>query len=266
MNKIVILCIGIVLPITLCIEIMLPVISAHADNQNPDPTYLVKAALKHWRGDSSYTEVSMTVHRPDWQRSMTMVAWTQGKEKSLVRFTEPPVDSGNATLKKDKDLWVYNPKINQIIKLPFSMMSQNWMGSDFSYNDLAKSDQVVYDYTHKLGPTESKDGHKIYTVICIPKPSSPVVWGKQVLKIRDDMVLVSEVFYDQDMKPVRRLDATKIDMLGGRQYPVTMRMQKVGSPGKWTQLNYSVGIFNLKLPQYLFTLSNLRNPRPWNAK
>lgn len=248
------------------IGIILPAISAHADHQNPDPTYLVESALKHWRGNSSYTEVSMTVHRPDWQRSMTMVAWTEGKEKSLVRFTEPPIDSGNATLKKGKDLWVYNPKINQIIKLPFSMMSQNWMGSDFSYNDLAKSDQVVYDYTHKLGKIENKGGHQIYTVICIPKPNSPVVWGKQVLRIRDDMVLLSEIFYDQDMKPVRRLDSLKIGILGGRQYPVIMRMEKVESPGKWTKLNYSVGIFNIKLPSYLFTLSNLRNPRPWNAK
>ena len=32
------------------------------------------------------------------------------------------------------------------MKIPFSMMASSWMGSDFSYNDLAKSDQLVVDF------------------------------------------------------------------------------------------------------------------------
>jgi outer membrane lipoprotein-sorting protein len=231
----------------------------------PNPTALVKEALHHWRGDSSYTEVTMTIHRPDWQRRMEMIAWTKGRDDSLVRFTAPQGDAGNATLKLGQALWVYNPKLNQVIKLPFSMMAQNWMGSDFSYNDLAKSNQVVTDYTHTLAGSEQAAGHTVYTVVCMPRPSAPVIWGKQVLKIRDDGVLVEESFYDQDMKPVRRLETTKIGPLGGRPYPVTMRMVEVDKPGRWTQLHYTKGAFDLNLPAYLMTLSNLRNPRPWSA-
>lgn len=232
---------------------------------SPDPTALLKAAIHHWRGDSSYTEVAMTVHRPDWQRSQVMVAWTQGDADSLVRFTYPPGDAGNATLKLGQTLWLYNPKLNQVIKLPYSMMGQNWMGSDFSYNDFAKSDQVVTDYVHSLGPIEQQAGHQIYTVECLPKPDAAVVWGKQTVKIRDDEVLIEEVFYDQDMKPVRKLETTKIAALGGRPYPVEMRMSASDKPGQWTEMRYTKGIFNLALPGYLFTLSNLRNPRHWSA-
>ncbi len=231
----------------------------------PDPTALTKAAIHHWRGDSSYTEVTMTVRRPDWERSMKLIAWTKGNKKSLVRFTAPPGDAGNATLKLGEGLWLFNPKLNQVIKLPFSMMAQKWMGSDFSYNDLAKSEQIVTDYTHTLGPVEEKDGHKVYTVICMPKPDAPIVWGKQVLKIRDDNVLLEETFYDQDMKPVRRMRSMKVAPLGGRPYPVTMRMDELTETGKWTEIHYTKGVFNLDLPDYLFTLSNLRNPRPWSA-
>ncbi len=236
-----------------------------ADDRKPDATALVDAALHYWRGDSSYTELTMTIHRPDWQRSMSMVGWTRGKTDSLVRFTSPPGDAGNATLKLGQKLWIFNPKLNQVIKLPFSMMAQNWMGSDFSYNDLAKTDQIVSDYTHKLGGISERDGHKVYTVICTPKPNAPVVWGKQELKIRDDHVLIAETFFDQDMKPVRRLQTTKIAPLGGRPYPVVMRMGEVAKPKEWTELHYTRATFGLKLPQYLFTLSNLRNPRHWSA-
>jgi outer membrane lipoprotein-sorting protein len=230
----------------------------------PDPTTLVKAALHHWRGDSSYTEVRMTVHRPEWERSMVMAAWTRGDADSLVRFTKPPGDAGNATLKLGQSLWLYNPKLSQVIEIPFSMMAQNWMGSDFSYNDFAKSDQVVTDYLHSLGPIEEGAGHTIYTVVCLPKPGAPIVWGKQVLKIRDDNVLMQETFFDQDMTPVRRLEAVKVAPLGGRPYPVTMRMSALDKPGQWTEMNYARGTFNLALPDYLFTLSNLRNPRHWS--
>lgn len=230
-----------------------------------DPEALVKAAMHNWRGDSSYTVVTMTIHRPDWQRTMKMVAWTRGDHDSLVRFTEPAGDAGNATLMLGSALWLYNPRLSQVIKLPFSMMAQNWMGSDFSYNDLTKSEQIVTDYTQTLGPTSQQDGHTVYTVICLPRPEAPVVWGKQVLKIRDDDVLLEETFYDQDMKPVRELRTTRVAPLGGRPYPVAMRMSDLDKPGHWTGLAYDQGVFNLALPDYLFTLSNLRNPRPWSA-
>jgi outer membrane lipoprotein-sorting protein len=245
-----------------CIALLLSAVQAHAA---PDATALIKAALHQWRGDSSYTELTMNIHRPDWQRSSSLVGWTQGEANSLVRFTAPAGDAGNATLKLGPSLWLYNPKVSQVIKLPFSMMAQGWAGSDFSYNDLAKTDQIVTDYTHKLDGTDESDGHKVYNVTCIPKPSAPVVWGKIVLRIRDDNVLLTETWFDQAMKPVRRLETLKIAPLGGRVYPVKMRMNVLDKPDHWTEITTTAGQFDLKLPGYLLTLSNLRNPRPWSA-
>lgn len=231
----------------------------------PDATALIEASLHQWRGNSSYTEVNMLIHRPDWQRSSSLVGWTRGKPDSLVRFTAPAGDAGNATLKRGPDLWLYNPKLGQVIKLPFSMMAQGWAGSDFSYNDLAKTDQIVTDYSHTLGPVEESDGHRVYTVACMPKPAAPVVWGKVELRIRDDHVLLTETWFDQAMQPVRRLDTLQVAPLDGRAYPVKMRMKVLDKPDQWTEITTTRGRFDIELPAYLFTLSNLRNPRPWSA-
>lgn len=250
-------------PALLLIVLSLGAASA-ASAAPPDPSGLIKGALDYWRGSSSYTEVTMTIHRPDWQRSMSMQGWTRGEKDSLVRFTAPAGDAGNATLKLGSALWLFNPKLGQVIKLPFSMMSQGWMGSDFSYNDLAKSDQILTDYTHQAGPSRTEAGHAVYTVTCLPKPDAPVVWGKLTLSIRDDHVLLDETYYDQAMKPVRELKTLKIAPLGGRPYPVRMRMIALDKPGHWTELDYDRAAFDLTLPAYLFTLSNLRNPRPWS--
>ena len=229
----------------------------------PDPADLVREANDYWRGKTSYIAVEMTVHRPEWERSLRMTGWTRGREDALIRFTAPAKDAGNATLKVGPSMWIFTPKLNQVIKLPASMMAQSWMGSDFSYNDLAKSDQIVDEYVHTLIGTTETDGHMEYTVESIPKPNAPIVWGKQQLRIRDDFVLLEEAFYDQDMQLVKRLKATMIGPLGGRPYPVIMRMTDLGEEDHWTELHYQDAEFDLDLPDYLFTLSNLSNPRTW---
>ncbi len=234
--------------------------------EQPDPTQLIKQTFDNWRGDSSYTEVTMTVHRPDWERSMSMLSVTQGEDNSLVRFTAPAKDAGNATLKLEDDMWIFNPRLNQILKLPASMMAQSWMGSDFSYNDLAKANDVLTEYTHKLISNVQQNGHRIYEVEAIPKPDTATVWGKLVIHIRDDGVMLGEDYYDQDMHLLKRMQTVKVDDLGGRPYPVVMTMQKSDSNDAWTKIEYQLGYFNIEIPEAMFTKSNLRNPRPYTPK
>lgn len=227
----------------------------------PSADAILHRAYQSYRGTSSETQVAMTIHRPSWERHMEMKAWTRGDQDALVRFTAPPKDAGNATLKLGTDSWIYNPKLNQVIKLPASMMSQAWMGSDFSYNDLAKDEDLLTEYTHRIAATGQAGGHVVWTIECIPRPGAPVVWGKVVVQVRDDDVLTSETFYDQDMKPVRQMTTDRIDTLGGRPYPVIMTMHPLDEPGQWTRVQTSAARFNVNEPAYLFTLSNLQNPR-----
>ena len=132
--------------------------------QSPDPKSLIRAAMEHWRGVTSYSVMTMTVHRSDWQRKMSMQAWTKGDKTSLVRVTEPKRDAGNGTLIKDRNMWSFSPKINRIIKVPSSMMNQSWMGSDFSNRDISKSTDVIDQYEHQLTYSEEKEGHFYYTI------------------------------------------------------------------------------------------------------
>ena len=248
-------------PIALVILAAAAVTSAAAQPAQPDPDVLIRKAFDNWRAKSSTSEITMTVHRPDWERSMEMKAWTEGDDDALVRFVAPAKDAGNATLKKGDETWVFNPKLNQVIKLPASMLAQSWMGSDFSYNDLSKANDILVKYTHRLIGSEKADGHTVYTIEAIPKPDAPVVWGKRVVKVRDDGVMLGETYYDQDMKVVRTMTTEKVGPIGGREYPVTMTMRPADAPGKWTRIETTAGRFNISMPGYLFTLSNLQNPR-----
>jgi len=226
-----------------------------------DAKALVSAAMDHWRGLNSYSEMTMTIHRTDWQRSMSMRAWSEGDKLSLVRITEPKKDTGNGTLLKDNDMWTFSPKINRIIKIPSSMMNQGWMGSDFSNKDISKSTDILSEYDHSLTGQSQQDGHSVYTIEAIPHEDAAIVWGKEILKIRDDFVLLEQQYWDQDGELIKVMRALEITEMGGRSVARVLRMGKLETPGEWTEMTISAIEFDLKLPAGIFTLSNLRNPR-----
>ncbi|UCD79760.1 MAG: outer membrane lipoprotein-sorting protein [Desulfobacterales bacterium] len=226
-----------------------------------DAATIVEKSFNYMRGIASIATVIMTIHRPDWERKMTIKAWTRGQKDSLFYIDSPPKDHGNGTLKRGREMWIYNPKINRVIKVPPSMMSQSWMGSDFSNNDLAKSDSLLTDYTHLVSGSETHEGKRVYLIKSMPKPNAPVVWGMQKLKIREDLVWLSEEFYDEDLQPVKVMTTLEIQMLGGKLYPKVWRMRKVDEIDKYTELTYTSLEFKSSLPDSLFTQASLRKAR-----
>ena len=229
--------------------------------QDIDAQQLVRDAMDHWRGLTSYSEMTMTIHRPDWERKMTMRSWNEGDKLSLVRVIEPKKDAGNGTLLNDNNMWTYTPKVNRIIKVPSSMMAQSWMGSDFSNKDIAKSTDIIDQYDHELTGQDEIDGHMHYTITSVPHEDAAVVWGKEVLTIRDDFVLMEQQFWDQDGVQVKSMKTLEVEEMGGRMVAKLMRMGKLDTPDEWTEINANSTEFDIELPPNTFTLSNLRNPR-----
>ena len=249
--------------LTLCLLFCFfsPLTASTAISAEINPRDLIQSAMDHYRGLTSYSEMTMTIHRPDWQRSMSMRSWTEGDKTTLVRVTEPKKDAGNGTLTKDNNMWTYAPKVNRIIKVPSSMMSQSWMGSDFSNKDVSKSTDIIDQYDHKLLETREQDGHKIYVIESIPHEDAAVVWGKEVVTVRDDYVLIEQQFWDQDGILVKSMKAHDIKEMGGRTVASTIRMGKADAPDEWTQMTVQEIKFDVEHDGNLFTLSNLRNPR-----
>ena len=241
------------------VGVLLSCLSGIAAADVPSADELIRLAMNHWRGVSSYSDMTMTVHRSDWQRTFSMQAWTQGEKNSLVRVTEPKRDAGNGTLILDKNMWSYTPKVNRIIKIPSSMMSQSWMGSDFSNKDISKDTAIIKQYHHTLVKLSEHDGHQVYVIQSIPHKDAAVVWGREVLRIRDDWVILERQFWDQEDVLVKTLKSLEIRALSGRNVATVLRMETQNTPEEWTEVRTTVE-FDVELPANLFTMSNLRNP------
>lgn len=229
--------------------------------QAPDAYALIAGVIDNTRGVSSYAEMSMTIHRPDWERRSTLQAWTRGRDEALIRFTAPARDAGNATLKNQENMWTYTPKLNRVIRLPYSLMSQGWAGSDFSYNDLSRTDALLHDYDLVLLDINETENHIVYTIEATPHDTAPVVWGKELIVFRSDNVLLEQVYFDQDMQPLKKLIGSDIRDMGGRVFATRMRMVKLGEPDRWTEINYTQAEFDIEIDAGLFTVFSLKSGR-----
>ena len=235
--------------------------AAASSGQERSADEIIRAAVDQWRGVSSQSDMTMVIHRPDWERSMTMRAWTKGDDKALVRVLDPAKDRGNGTLTDKNSMWTFSPKVNRVINIPSSMMGQSWMGSDFSNKDVAKTDDIIDQYTHTLLDTRDEDGTVIYEIESVPFEDAAVVWGREVLLIRGDNVVAEHRFYDQDDELVKTLESLEIGELGGRRVALRQRMHKVDMPEEWTEIRVLDAVYGVDIPDNFFTLSNLRNPR-----
>jgi len=241
---------------------ILLIIPAQVWAEKRDAKDLIARAWEYMRGKTSVSEVEMTVHREDWERTSVIKAWTKGLENSIFQIKSPKKDKGNGTLKKGQQMWIFNPKINRVIKIPPSMMSQAWMGSDFSNNDLSKADTILNDYTHEIVNSRMDQDMMVFRVKALPKPDAPVIWGMQMLTIREDGILLEQSFYDEDMEVVKKMTTDQIQDMGGKLFPAqwTMRSMDSFSPHDYTLLKYLQLEFDVPLRKNLFTLNALKKP------
>ena len=223
---------------------------------------IVRKADLQMHGESSYTETTMQIIRPDWTRTMSMKAWSKGADYSLVLVTAPARDKGSSSLKRNKEMWNWVPSIERVIKIAPSMLGQSWMGSDFTNDDLINQSSIVVDYTHKLLPEEKFDGVACWVVEATPKENAPVVWGKLVLHISVDQYHQRKIaYYDEFDELINTMTTLEVKKIGGRMLPTRMEMQPADEPEQKTVLTYQLAAFDFDLPSSFFSQSNMKELR-----
>jgi outer membrane lipoprotein-sorting protein len=222
-------------------------------------TEIITRMDNKFRGESSQAEITMTIVRPTWQRSVSMKTWGMGTEYSLILITAPARDEGIAYLKRQNEIWNWVPNIGRTVKLPPSMMMQSWMGSDFTNDDLVRESSVIKDYTHKFSTDSTIDGHESYKIILTPKPDAPVVWGRIDMWVtKDEYIQLRTEFYDEDGYLVNILQSSDIKNFDGRLLPAKMEMAPVEEPGNKTILEYKTMDFGVSLKDSFFSLQNMK--------
>jgi len=232
----------------------------------PAPAIEVDELIRHidrlWRGETSHAQMTMTVKTRRYERSMTMEAWSRGKDYSLVVIREPVKDRGIATLKVKENIWNYLPKINRVTKVPSSMMSGSWMGSHFTNDDLVKESTFEDDYDSRITFEGEREGRSIYELTSLPKPDAAVVWGKVVMEIDQSTLAPCRAFYyDEDGTLIRTLIFDQDRTIDGRVVPMRLLLQPEDKPDESTAIVYQEIRFGVPLESSFFSLQSLQQRR-----
>ncbi len=228
-----------------------------------DAKEIIKKADAKMKGEqSSVSQMTMQIVRPTWERTVSFKSWSKGTDYSLVLITVPAKEKGQSFLKFKREMWSWNPAINRMIKLPPSMLSQGWMGSDFTNDDLLNESSVVVDYTHKLLGKEVVSGKSCYKIELIPKENAPVVWGKIISWISEDEYLqLKTEYYDEDGYLVKTEIGSNIKTMSGRIIPTRFELVPADKEGNKTILTLDMIEFNSPLTESFFTQQNMKKLR-----
>lgn len=211
------------------------------------------------KGKSAKTETTITIVRPSYTREMTMVSWSLGRDYSMTYLISPKRDAGSTFLNRDKEVWSYTPSIERIIKLPPSMMSQNWMGTDFTNDDLVQQSSMVTDYNHTIVGEETIEGYSCHKIEMIPKEDAAIVWGKVVVWIdKTEYMQMKVEFYDEDGYLVNTLLGKEPKDFDGKMLPSIMEMIPADKPGNKTIMTQKSMKFDIQIEESFFTTRKMK--------
>ncbi len=223
---------------------------------------IVEKAHNLMQGQSNYSEVTMTIHRPKWDRTLSFKSWNKGTEYTLIYITAPAQESGQVFLKRGNEMWNWLPSIGRMIKIPPSMMMQSWMGSDLTNDDLIKESSIVEDYDHKIIGEETISGLECYKIEMIPHADAPVVWGKIITWIsKEKNLTLQNEYYDESGKLINKETLSQIKDVGDRTIPTKFLMVPVEKTDHETTMIFDAINFNVKMDDSFFSIQNMKRVR-----
>lgn len=228
-----------------------------------DATEIVRKANEKFNGEESSTGImSMTIIRPTWERTITFKNWTKGTENALTLIISPARDKGQTFLKRGTEMWTWTPSINRLTKLPPSMMSQGWMGSDYTNDDILKESSVVNDYTHEIIGEEEIEGRQCYKIKLTAKEDAAVIWGHQIRWIdKKDYLFLKSELYDEDAYLIRTELAGDIKIMDGRLIPTRIELIPAEEEGQKTIVVFEELEFNKAINDSFFSQQNMKRIR-----
>lgn len=220
---------------------------------------IVKKADDKMRGNTLKAEIVVKTIRPTWTREMHCKLWLKGNDLAMILIQQPVRDNGISFLKKKKEVWNWLPILERNIKLPPSMMSQSWMGTDFTNDDLVRESSIVEDYNHKIiGDTLIRE-RNCFIIQMIPKAEAAVIWSKVILCIdKKDFLELHSRFYDEEGELINTMNSYDIKLMHDRIIPTRFEMIPSDKKGQKTEMIYEKVEYNIPIAENFFSVAQMK--------
>lgn len=230
-----------------------------------------------YEGDDSKSLMQMElISKSGKKRTREVVVWTleRGEEdKSLMMFTAPASDKGTAFLtwehkEKDDDQWLYLPVLKKVKRISAAEKHKSFMGTDFSYNDLAPPHPQKF--VHVLKGEDTVNGQACFVIESVHKTHTDdpayqdmrkYQYTRQKSWIRkDNHLLAKAIMFDRREEACKLFTAWRMEKVDGIWTPLSMKMENLKSSHR-TILTIQAIRYNIGLSDGFFTTRELERLR-----
>ena len=213
-------------------------------------SYKIEMTLINSRGSKRVREVS--AYKKDYGE----------EEKSVMVFLKPADVKGVGYLSvsydkegKNDDRWLYMPSLKKTRRITGSSSGDDFMGTDFTYDDMSGHEVEDYDYT--LQADADVNGKKCWNVVCIPKVKSNyskyITWVDQL-----SYIPIKAEFYDKQGKLLKVMEVQSLKKIDGFWTVEKVQMENIQKKHK-TVIETKKIEYNRDVKDDLFRVSTLES-------
>jgi outer membrane lipoprotein-sorting protein len=225
---------------------------------------------KQNKGNDEYNKMTMKLVNDRGQERNRKVEYFRktdknDKDKILMRFLEPADVKGVGLLTveysdRDDDQWLYLPALRKVRRISASDQTDNFMGTDFTYEDIRSEKLDQRQYT--LVRNESIDGHDCYVIEAVPltdKQKKESGYSRREIWVRKDVFLtVQTKHYDRKGEYFKVEVRKDIVEVAPKIYRPNFMEMKNLKTGHTTQLGFYERQINKGLSDAIFTERELQ--------
>lgn len=213
-----------------------------------------------FRSSATSGRMEVTIVTPSRTRTLRMHMRTRGEDRALIVIEAPARDEGTATLRRDRSLWNYLPRIDRTMRVPPSMMHSSWMGSDLTNDDLTQASTFRADYD---GTVVGRSDRPAGWLVRYDAHEGVVgLWLRVEYVVSDDGSMPLEArFYDRRLELARTMRFEDVAEMDGRTIPTRLVIVPADREGHRTEMRYLSVDFDADVPESTFSLTALESDR-----
>lgn len=178
----------------------------------------------------------------------------KGTELRLVRFLSPADVRGVGFLRLAEDrMYLYLPAFRKVRRIASSVKNEDFMGTDFTYEDLSQT-EYSEDYTTRS--IDEEEGQ--YVLELTPRPDADVSYAKLVLFADQSNYIIRKIQYFNDSDKIEKvLTVDNVEEVDGYWTGRRMEMQSLKDDHR-TVLELKDIKFDQALSDNFFSERNLK--------
>jgi outer membrane lipoprotein-sorting protein len=245
------------------------IIGLIAADQEPTGASIMQKVTNTQTGTSSAIDIRMLLidsKGEEKERRIQTLSLTDNElTKTITVFLTPASVRNTRFLTIEKasggdDQWIYLPALGKVKRIAATETGGSFMGSDFTYADMASTSYEAAEATHTIVRQETYATRPSHVVESIPLKSSD--YGKTITWVDSERYVALRVeFYGSDASTLLKiLTSESVENMEGRWLARKMTMQTL-STGHRTAIEILQAKFNMPLNPSYFTVSFLETGR-----